>query len=265
MKTIGFIGCGNMAQPIIRAVVKAALYDEVSVFDTDRAKLAAFCDSCGAKAVDAGTRIAAFCDVVMLCVKPQVLPDVLTQIRPVLREDALVVSIAAGKTTDWIAEKLGGRAVCRIMPNLNATVGEAVSAYTGNAAASQAQIETVGDICRAFGEAVRLPESLFSTFSVTGGCAPAYTFMFIGALADAAKANGLPDEAAFEVAVQCVLGSAKLLKVMGGDVSEWVRKVCSPGGTTIEGVRSLEASDLGTIVRKAFDASLARDRELSAG
>ena len=263
MKTIGFIGCGNMSQPIIKAVMRAKLYDETLVYDADREKLEAFCRGTGARPAVNESDVALTSDTVMLCVKPQVLPAVLETIRPTINRDALVVSIAAGKTTDWISERLGSRPVARIMPNLNATVGEAISAYTGGAGMPDDRVEAVGDICRTFGEAVRLDEALFGPFSVCGGCAPAYTFMFIGALADAAKANGLDPDTAFAAAVQCVLGSAKLLRELGGDVGEWVRRVCSPGGTTIEGVRRLESGGLTELVRTAFDASLARDRELS--
>lgn len=263
MKTIGFLGCGNMAQPIIRNCAEKNVFDKknIYVYDIDRVKLGDFCKNLGINTAESENDIAKNCDIVMLCTKPQVFPELLPKIKDALSEnDPLIVSIAAGKTTDYIASLLGYDAkVARIFPNLNATVGEAVSAYTGNKNVSADELETVGKICASYGEAKELDESLFSVFGVLGGCVPAYAFMFIGALAKAGVADGLDNETARDVAVQAVLGSAKLLKECGGDIDEWVRKVCSPGGTTIEGVTSLKESDLDGVVRTAFHKSYMKD------
>lgn len=263
MKTIGFIGCGNMAQPIIKNCAEKNVFDknDIYVYDIDRVKLDEFCKKIEVKPAECENEIAKNCDVVVLCTKPQVFPQLLENIGASLKENSpLIISIAAGKTTEWITGLLGYEAkVARIFPNLNATVGEAVSAYTGNRHVSQQELETVGRICLSYGEAKYLDESLFSVFGVLGGCVPAYAFMFIGALAKAGVADGLDEETARDVAVQAVLGSAKLLKECGGDTDEWVRKVCSPGGTTIEGVTSLKESDLDGVVKNAFHKSYMKD------
>ena len=267
MKTIGFIGCGNMAQPIIKNVAEKNVFNKqnIYVYDIDREKLNVFCKEKEIIAAESEKQIAFECDVVVLCTKPQVFPELLSYIAPELNiKKPLVVSIAAGKTTDYIASFLDYDApVARIFPNLNAQVGEAVSAYTGNKFVDKAQLEKVCEICASYGEAKYLDESLFSVFGVLGGCVPAYAFMFIGALAKAGVADGLDEETAREVAVQAVLGSAKLLKECGGDTADWVKKVCSPGGTTIQGVTSLRESDLDSVVRTAFHKSFMRDKELS--
>ncbi len=263
VKTIGFIGCGNMAQPIIRNTAKKKVFDksDIFVYDTDEAKLLTFCTKTGVNAAQDENQIASECDIVFLCTKPQVFPSLLPNIAESLsRNNPLVVSIAAGKTTDYITSLLGyGAPVARIFPNLNAEVGEAVSAYTGNKFTTEEQLDKVAEICASYGEAKRLDESLFSVFGVLGGCAPAYVFMFIGALAKAAEADGLDATTAKDVAVQSVLGSAKLLKECGGDIEDWVSKVCSPGGTTIEGVNSLRVDNLDNVVKKAFDKSYNKD------
>ncbi len=267
MKKIGFIGCGNMAKPIIRNVAEKNVFDkaDIYVYDIDKEKLHEFCKIVQINEAENENFVASTCDVVVLCTKPQVFPELLPRIKDNLSvKKPLVVSIAAGKTTEYIASFLDYDApVARIFPNLNAEVGEAVSAYTGNRFVTEAQLKKVGEICTAYGEAKHLDESLFSVFGVLGGCVPAYTFMFIGALAKAGIANGLSDETAREVAVQTVLGSAKLLKECGGDIDSWVNKVCSPGGTTIQGVNSLKASDLDKTVADAFYKSYIRDIELS--
>lgn len=263
MKTIGFIGCGNMAQPIIKNCAEKNVFDKqnIYVYDIDRAKLNEFCQKIQINSAENEIAIAESCDVVVLCTKPQVFPELLAKIsQPLTANSPLIISIAAGKTTQWITQLLGYDAkVARIFPNLNATVGEAVSAYTGNENVNDDELEKVGDICRSYGEAKQLDESLFSVFGVLGGCVPAYAFMFIGALAKAGVADGLDGETARDVAVQAVLGSAKLLKECGGDTGEWVKKVCSPGGTTIEGVTSLRESDLDNIVGTAFHKSYMKD------
>lgn len=267
MKNIGFIGCGNMAQPIIKQCKEKNVFDKKNIFvyDIDEVKLAEFCKKLGINVSPDANFIAKNCDIVVLATKPQTFPELIPSISESLKaNDPLVVSIAAGKTTEYIKELTGFNAkVARIFPNLNATVGEAVSAYTGNKNVSEAQLSKVGEICRSYGEAKQLPESLFSVFGVLGGCVPAYAFMFIGALAKAGVADGLDEETARDTAIQAVLGSAKLLKECGGDIDGWVNKVCSPGGTTIEGVTSLNDSHLDDIVKTAFHKSYTKDILLS--
>lgn len=267
MKTIGFIGCGNMAQPIIRNVAEKNVFNkkDIYVYDIDREKLSSFCKKTEINVAQNEKQIASECDVVVLCTKPQVFPDLLPMIATELAKNKpLVISIAAGKTTDYIASFLDyDSPVARIFPNLNAQVSEAVSAYTGNEFVNEEQLAKVGEICSSFGEAKQMDESLFSVFGVLGGCVPAYAFMFIGALAKAGVADGLDEETARDVAVQAVLGSAKLLKECGGDIDEWVKKVCSPGGTTIQGINSLRESDIDYVVKTAFHKSYLRDLELS--
>ena len=193
MKTIGFIGCGNMAQPIIRNVAEKNVFNknDIYVYDIDREKLSSFCKKTEINVAESEAQIASECDVVVLCTKPQVFPELLPAIAGQLKENnPLVVSIAAGKTTDYISSVLDYDApVARIFPNLNAQVGEAISAYTGNKFVNEEQLATVGEICSSFGEAKYMDESLFSVFGVLGGCVPAYAFMFIGALAKAGVAD----------------------------------------------------------------------------
>lgn len=266
METLGFIGCGNMAQPIIRnAAEKLLAPDKIFVFDTDTEKLSAFCSQTGVNAAESAAACV-LCDAAVLAVKPQVFPAVLPEIAETVAErDPLLISIAAGKTTGYIEGFFENTArVCRIFPNLNANVGSAVSAYTGGRNASAADVEFTGALAGCFGDAIALDEADFSAFGVLGGCAPAYTFMYIDSLYRAGLAHGLPEDAARRAAVGVVLGSAKLIAELGGDLDEWVKKVCSPGGTTIEGVNSLRADDLSEIINRAFDKSYRRDLELSS-
>lgn len=265
MKTIGFIGCGNMAKPIIRNTAEKGVFERENIFvcDPDGEKLRDFCSKTGVNPSD-NAFIAENCDVIVLCTKPQVFPSILPALGVSVKErDPLIASIAAGKTTDYICSLLGYEAKCaRIFPNLNAEVSGAVSAYTGNGRVSPQELDTVGKICSSFGESIRLDEEKFSVFGVLGGCAPAYTFMFIDALAKAGERYGLDKDTAFRTAVQTVLGSAQLLKAGVGEPGEMVKKVCSPGGTTIEGVNVLDNDGLYDLVDRAFKASFDRDKQL---
>ena len=265
MKTIGFIGAGNMARPIIRNTAEKGVFEkkDIYVYDPNTEALNSFCASLGVNAVEEGF-VEKNCDVIMLCTKPQVFPSILPAIGKTVKErDPLIVSIAAGKTTEYIASLLGYDAkIARIFPNLNAEVCSAISAYTSNPRVSDEELALVGRICSSYGEAVNLTEDKFSVFGVLGGCAPAYSFMFIDALAKSGEKYGLDKDTAFKAAVQVVLGSAELLKSGIGEPGEMVKRVCSPGGTTIEGVNVLDSDGLYALVDKVFKASYDRDKQL---
>lgn len=265
MKTIGFIGAGNMARPIIRNTAEKGVFEkkDIFVYDPNTEALNAFCEKTGVNAAGEGF-VEKNCDVIMLCTKPQVFPSILPAIGKAVKDrDPLIISIAAGKTTEYIESLLGyGAKIARIFPNLNAEVGQAISAYTSNSKVSEEELALTGRICSSYGEAVMLGEDKFSVFGVIGGCAPAYSFMFIDALAKSGERYGLDRETAFKAAVQVVLGSAELLKAGVGEPGEMVKRVCSPGGTTIEGVNVLDSDGLYALVDKAFKASYDRDKQL---
>ncbi len=265
--TIGFLGAGNMASPIIKSIVSKGVfkYNETAVFDPDAAKTDAIKSETGVNVAENEHKVIEFSDILFLAVKPQVFESLFNEISDDVNiKKPVIISIAAGKTTDGVLSYLNYDAhILRIFPNLNATVGEAISAYTGNKFATEDEIKIAGEIAGSFGEAVRLPEELFPVFGVLGGCAPAYTFMLIDALKKSAEKLGLPEDTAYKAAVQVVLGSAKLLKEQGGDPEDWVKKVCSPGGTTIEGVNSLKDDEFEKIVETAFNKSYERDLCLS--
>lgn len=265
--TIGFIGCGNMAQPIIRSIIQKELYkkDDIFVYDVDTQKLTDFCTQNGVHPAKDESDIALTCNTVFLCIKPQGFEELLNKINVALNQNKpLVVSIAAGKELSFIESFLSSDArVGRVFPNLNASVCQSSSAYCVNGNCSEADIEQLGDIVSCFGTALFYPESLFSQFGVLGGCSPAYTFMYIDSLAKAAQKNGISREIALSTAIQAVLGSAMYMQQSGISPETLIDRVCSKGGTTIEGVNSLRGADLPQIIQNAYEASLKRDKELS--
>ena len=175
----------------------------------------------------------------------------------------LVISIAAGKPLSFYEEYLGNDArIVRVMPNINAVVGEAISAFCAGSTVSDDDKDFVRKLLSSFGKAIELAEDKFSIYSAIGGCSPAFAYMFIDSMARAAVKNGMSKSDALMVSAQAVLGSAKMVLESGVHPWELIDRVCSPGGTTIEGVRALENSAFPAAVEKAVDSSFEKDQKL---
>lgn len=262
---LGFIGTGNMASAIIKGVRRSGkINEEIAVFDISEDKAQALSREYGVRVLPSAAEIARQCDKIVLSVKPNVFPSLLSEIGNELKENnPLIISIAAGKTLEFIGGCLSyeGRIV-RVMPNINAKVGAAVSAYCGNEKASADDLDFVRDLCESFGIAVKIEEKLFSIYSAIGGCSPAFSYMFIDSLARAAVKNGMPKKEALEVAAGAVMGSAKM--ILESDEHPWdlVDQVCSPGGTTIEGVSALQNGSFEAVVGSAVEAAYNKDKML---
>ena len=263
---LGFIGTGNMATAIIKGAVASGMLkgEDIGVYDIAEDKAKALSDEYGVKVFSSENDIAKNCDKVVLSVKPNVFPSLLAKIDADLKEsNPLIISIAAGKTIDFISDCLSYDAkIVRVMPNINAKVGAAVSAYCGKDNVSEDELEFVKALCESFGIAVNISENLFSTYSAIGGCSPAFAYMFIDALARAAVKNGMPKAQALEVAAGTVLGSAKMILESQEHPWQLVDQVCSPGGTTIEGVTSLQNDGFESAVMNAVQAAIDKDKRL---
>jgi len=262
----GFIGGGNMASAIIKGMVSSGFCNgaDIAVFDIDTAKSKALSAEYGLKASQSAKEIALECDVVVLSVKPNIFPVLLSEIGEALKEkDPLIISIAAGKTLGFISDLLPYEPrLIRVMPNINAKVCEAISAFCGNERATSEDRAFAESFCNAFGRGIEIDEKLFSVYSAIGGCSPAFCYMFIDSMARAAVKNGMSKKQALEVSAQAVLGSAKM--ILESDSHPWqlVDEVCSPGGTTIEGVASLQKDGFEQAVINAVEASYNKDKRL---
>lgn len=263
---LGFIGTGNMATAIIKGVLASGMLksSEIAVCDICQDKAKALSAEYGVQVFSCAKEIAAGCDKVVLSVKPNVFPSLLGEIGSVLSENSpLIISIAAGKTLEFIAECLPYEArIVRVMPNINAKVSAAVSAYCGNENASADDLAFVRALCESFGIAVNIEQKLFSIYSAIGGCSPAFSYMFIDSLARAAVKNGMTKAQALEVAAGAVLGSAKMILESGEHPWSLVDQVCSPGGTTIEGVAALQSGSFEALVGEAVEAAYNKDKAL---
>ncbi len=263
---IGFIGAGNMASAIIEGMWKASFpkSGNISVFDLDKTKTERLSSDFGAIVMKSAKEIAESCNIIVLAVKPNVVASILAEIDSVAKEkNPLFISIAAGKTTDYLLSCVSYDAkFIRVMPNINALVGEAVSGYCGTRTVTEKDMEYAKNFCNCFGTAVEIDEKFFPIFSAIGGCSPAFTYMYIDALARAAVKNGMPKAQALEVAAQSVLGSAKTVLESADHPWALVDRVCSPGGTTIEGVASLQNDGFEAAVMNAVQASFDKDKKV---
>lgn len=263
---IGFIGSGNMASAIIRGLVSSGKYEgrDIAVFDICLEKAKDLANELSLCLLKSEKEIAQSCEAVVLAVKPDAFPALLEKIGEDLKEkDPLVISIAAGKTTQFIASLLPYTPrLIRIMPNINARAQAAISAFCGNERASAQDKSFASDFCGGFGRGIEIEEKKFSIYSAIGGCSPAFAFMFIDSLARAAVKNGMTKAEALEAAAQAVLGSAKLILESGEHPWALVDAVCSPGGTTIEGVCTLQEMGFEAAVEKAVEASFNKDKRI---
>lgn len=263
MHRIGFIGCGNMGTAMVQGIVSRGLAAPSDVIVSARTQqtLDAVRERFGVDVTLDNTR-ACRASVVFLAVKPQMYESVIAEVAPYLDEGTVLVSIAPGKSLAWLSEKSGARKVVRLMPNTPAAVGEGMTAVVPGAACEQSDIDAVLSIVNSFGKSEIVPEHLIDAASAAAGCSPAFVYMFIESMADAAVLEGMPRAQAYRFASQAVLGAAKMVQESGAHPGVLKDAVCSPGGTTIEGVRALERHGMRAAVMEALSATVAKAQRL---
>lgn len=247
---LGFIGCGVMANAMIGGIIKAGLFKPEEILGSDPSELCRERTECnnGIKVTDSNKEIVEKCDTIFIAVKPQYYSEVISEIKETV-SGQLIISIGAGRTLEYLADQFGKPVkIVRVMPNTPAQVGEAMSAACPNENVSDEETARALEILRAFGKAEVVPEKLFDIVTGVSGSGPAYVFMFIEAMADAAVNGGMQRAQAYTFAAQTLLGSAKMLLETGKHPGELKDMVTSPAGTTIAGVRALEEGGLRTTV-----------------
>jgi len=264
MRKIGFIGAGNMGGALASAVCKSVSSDSVYISDFDMDKAAALASSLSCHSM-ANDQIAGDCEVIFLGVKPQVMESVVSSIAPVLarRSDRFVlVTMAAGLECKTIAGYAGGEyPVIRVMPNTPAAIGKGVLQYCG-LNTTQDDFDLFEKLMANEGLVDALPEALIDAASAVSGCGPAFCYLFIEALADGAVACGLPRDKALKYAAQMVSGSAEMVLKSGIHPGVLKDQVCSPGGTTIQGVKALEAGAFRSDTMAAVIAAYEKSRSI---
>lgn len=262
---IGFIGLGNMAKAMIGGMLekKIAQPEEILGSARTQATLDAVSEEYGILVSASNREVAAWAEILVLAVKPQMLAEVVCEITDSIRQETLLLSVAAGKTIAWIEEAFGGNyKVVRCMPNTPAMVGAGCSGVCRNERVSEEEMELCMALAGSFGMAREIPEKLIDAVGAVSGSSPAFVFMFIEALADSAVKAGMARKDAYHFAAQAVFGSAKLMLESGKHPGELKDMVCSPGGTTIEGVQALEEMGFRASVMKAIEACVDKTRKL---
>jgi len=263
--TFGFIGTGNMGGALARAAAKSVDPAKIWLTNKTQAKAETLAAELGCRAVSKA-ELAGACGYLFLGVKPQMMADLLAELAPVLaaRKDRFVlVTMAAGLTMADIREMAGGAyPVIRIMPNTPAAVGSGVILYDATEDVSAEELSVFCEALAAAGLLDPLPEKLIDAGSAVSGCGPAFADLFLEALADGGVACGLPRAKAMMYAAQMLLGAAQLALESGKHPGELKDAVCSPGGSTIAGVRALEQRAFRAACMEAVEAAYRRTKEL---
>lgn len=263
--TFGFIGTGNMGGALARAARRRPEGGQILLANRTEAKAAALARELGGSLSNNRT-IAGNADYIFLGVKPQMMGELLAEIGPELnaRKDRFVlVSMAAGLTISDIQAMAGGEVpVLRIMPNTPCSIGEGMILYTRGPGVTEEEERTFLEAMAGAGRFAPIPEGLMDAGSAVAGCGPAFVDLFVEALADGGVACGLPRAAAVEFAAQMVVGSARLLLESGKHPGELKDAVCSPGGSTIQGVRKLEEAGFRGAVMDAVIAACEKNGNL---
>ena len=263
--TYGFIGTGNMGGALARALVREVSPLDVYLNNRTPAKAEALAAELGARA-DTAAHIAAACDYIFLGVKPNLIAGVLAQLAPTLAQRTdkpVLVSMAAGLTLQRLREMAGlSCPILRIMPNTACAVGAGLTLYVPSPEVTEEQLSAFLTLMSASGRLEPLEEHLIDAGSAVAGCGGAFVSLFLEALADGAVTCGLPRDKANTFAAQMLLGAARLALESGKPFGQMKDEICSPGGTTIAGVRALEEGGLRAAAMNAVIAAYEKTLQL---
>jgi len=258
---IGFIGAGNMGSALANAAAHGAKDTEVYLYDKDTEKAKAFAARIGGSYAELPL-LCGECDLVFIGVKPNVVADVAEQIRGKIKEGATLVSMAAGMCISRLLELFGDMPIIRIMPNTPVGIGKGVILWAKNGKVTDGDAERFLVGMSAAGSFFELEEGLMDAGTAVSGCGPAFVYTFIDAMARGGEAAGLDYAEALLLAARTAEGAARMIIEDSRSPKELTRAVCSPGGSTIEGVRSLERDGVEERIANAVIASFNRTREL---
>ncbi|MHB1001259.1 MAG: pyrroline-5-carboxylate reductase [Armatimonadota bacterium] len=266
-KRIGFIGGGMMAEAIVQGLIDSGISaSQVTVFDTVEARRAYFAETYGITCAINNESVVKNSDIIILAVKPYVMPNVLSEICNDLRQDQLLISIAAGVTIKSIQGKLERNVpVIRVMPNTPCLIRKGISALAPGSYANDSHIQLAMDIFRSAGKAIEISEDKLDAVTGLSGSGPAYVYTFIEALADGGVRNGLPRATAILLAAQTVAGAAEMVLQSGSHPAVLRDNVTTPGGTTIAGLASLEHDGFRSALIESVTAATKRSEELGKG
>lgn len=262
---LGFIGCGNMASAIMGGIISNGVMDAKEIIGAD--VFAPSCkkvqDNLGINIAESNREVVEKADAFVLSIKPQFYEEVIKEIKDSVRQNQLIITLAPGKTIDWLETQFGKKVkIVRTMPNTPAMVCEGMTAACPNGNVTAEELEYVLKILGAFGEVEVVPEKMIDAVVAVSGSSPAYVYMLIEAMADGAVAEGMPRKQAYKFAAQAVLGSAKMVLETGKHPGELKDMVCSPGGTTIEAVKVLDETGFRGSIIQAMEVCAEKSRNM---
>ncbi|GEK34794.1 pyrroline-5-carboxylate reductase [Kurthia sibirica] len=259
-----FIGLGNMSQAIIAGMITSGKFQPQQIYGFNRtySKTAILQDKLQIKGCKSLEEAVSAADVIILGVQPQQLEQLYPSLRELVTTQQLIVSIAAGKSIHTISSALQHPLVARVMPNINSIVGSSTTGFAAADSFTTQQYAIIEEIFNSIGSTIMIPESQFDIFSAIAGASPAFTYLYIDSLARAAVREGMEKKLALQIAADSVLGSAKMVLQSAEHPWELVDQVCSPGGTTIQGVSSLQNNHFASTIYEAVSAVIEKDRIL---
>lgn len=261
---IGFIGLGNMGASLTKSVLQARPSDEILLANRSQVKVDAFIANFGGQTSN-NEEIFEEADVIFLGVKPAQFSELLSQYQTILEKEKVffLISMAAGLTLEKLASLIPSQhRIIRMMPNTPASIGQGVISYALSPNCRAEDSEIFCQLLAKAGLLVELGESLINAATGLAGCGPAFVYLFIEALADAGVQTGLPRETALKMAAQTVVGAGQLVLESQQHPGVLKDQVCSPGGSTIAGVASLEAHAFRGTVMEAVHQAYKRTQEL---
>ncbi|WP_224248694.1 pyrroline-5-carboxylate reductase [Hyalangium gracile] len=264
-RTIAFLGTGNMAEAILKGLLRAGTARPEGIIATGRRteRLEELKRLYGVRTTQDNVAAAREADIIILSVKPQAMDKLVVQVAPALDHRKLIISVAAGVPIAALERRLGaGARIIRTMPNTPSLVGAGACALARGEHASEEDLAVASRIFQAVGTTTVVEENLLDAVTGLSGSGPAYVFLVIEALSDAGVKVGLPRYTALKLAAQTVLGSAQLLIETNAHPGQLKDQVTSPGGTAIAGLHTLEAGGLRTTLINAVEAATRRAKEL---
>lgn len=261
MKLVGFVGTGKMGGALANAVIKKVGGDKVMLADAQIEKAKAIADEFGCE-FGFSNDVVKNCKFAFLGVKPQVMQSVADSIKADISDETILVSMAAGISIERIENMFGKRPVIRIMPNTPVAVGEGMILYCANELVKKEDINEFVEMLDLSGRLDALDEKLIDAASAVSGCGPAFVYLFMQAMADGGVKCGLPRDKALAYAEQTVLGAATLALKSGEHPEKLKDDVCSPGGTTIEGVKAMEECGVRAAMINAVTAAYEKSKKL---
>lgn len=263
---LGFIGAGSMAEAILKGILSRQLILPKNIYVINRKndeRLSYFENSYGINTTRNYGDIASKCDMLVIAVKPHDIDDLLDTLREFVTADHILITVVAGITTKFVETQLGKKVqVVRVMPNTSCQVKESATAIASGNYVNKNSMKLVCDIFSSVGKVTRVEEDMLNAVTGLSGSGPAYVYLLMEAMIEAGIQAGLSEPLSKELAIQTVFGAAKMALETGESPNRLRKKVTSPGGTTMAGVKTLEAMGFSSSIIKAVDNAAKRSKEM---